>query len=151
MKQVYYAVNFVIRPSTHGYELLLVRRTQGRYMGGTWQLVSGKIQSDETALEAGLREIREETGIKPIEYYRIPEVSQFYRHEDNSINTMVSFLAITTHDVQVRLNKEHTDSQWVTLDQAIEMLIWPVDRSALESARRMILNNSAVKPHLRIF
>lgn len=119
-------------------------------MGETWQLISGKIQSNETAWEAGLREIHEETGIKPTEYYRIPEVSHFYRHEDDSVNTMIMFCAFTTPDVQVQLNSEHTEFQWVPIEQAAKMLLWSVDRKALESTRQMILSPSPVKSHLRI-
>ncbi|GIW77743.1 MAG: hypothetical protein KatS3mg104_2806 [Phycisphaerae bacterium] len=119
-------------------------------MGGTWQLISGRIQPNETAWEAGLREIREETGIEPTEYYRIPGISQFYRYEDDSINTMISFCAIVSSDVQVQLNDEHTRFQWITIDQAIEMLMWPVDRSALLEVRQTILNPSPAKQHLRI-
>lgn len=119
-------------------------------MGETWQLISGKIQSNETAWEAGLREIREETGIEPTEYYRIPEVSHFYRHEDDSVNMMIMFCAFAASDVQVQLNSEHTEFQWVPIEQAAKMLLWSVDRTALESIRQRILNPSPVKSHLRI-
>jgi ADP-ribose pyrophosphatase YjhB (NUDIX family) len=48
-----------------GLELLLIRRKDHPYIG-QWALPGGFIQMDESAYEAALRELREETGLSDV-------------------------------------------------------------------------------------
>jgi hypothetical protein len=49
MRHTYYVAVLVIRPAGDRYQLLLLCRAAGRYMGGTWQLVTGGLTADEVA------------------------------------------------------------------------------------------------------
>jgi dihydroneopterin triphosphate diphosphatase len=150
MKQVYYVVNLVLRPAGAGYELLMARRAEGLYMGGTWQLISGGLEANETAWEAGLREIREETGLRPREYYRLSTLTQFYRPDNDSLNTAPMFAAIVEANAEVVINHEHTDFAWIGLDDAEARLMWPGDRAALAEVRSVILADAPAKEYLSI-
>ncbi len=86
MNQKTYSIIFIIRPAGGSHEFLLARRSEGRYMGGTWQLISGGIEADETAWQAALREMDEETGLKPLELYRLSHLTHFYRPDNDSLN-----------------------------------------------------------------
>ncbi|HBD83024.1 MAG TPA: NUDIX hydrolase, partial [Dehalococcoidia bacterium] len=44
----------------------------------TWQEISGLIEPRETAWEAALREIKEETGLTPYRFYSADFVERFY-------------------------------------------------------------------------
>ena len=46
---------------------LLAQRPPGKVYAGYWEFPGGKIESGETALEALIREIREELGIEVLE------------------------------------------------------------------------------------
>lgn len=150
MRQVDYVVNLVLRPAAPGFELLVARRAEGKYMGGTWQLISGGIEASETAWEAGLREIREETGLVPREYYRLSTLTQFYRADNDSLNTAPMFCAIVDANAMVVINEEHTEYAWLELDVAAAKLIWPTDRAALVEVREVILADTPAKQYMRI-
>jgi dihydroneopterin triphosphate diphosphatase len=151
MTRVDYVSVLVIRAGRDGHDLLMARRADGRYMGGTWQLVSGGLEPDETAWQAALRELREETGLVPREFYRLSTLTSFYRPDTDSLNVAPMFCALVGDDAVVRLNAEHTEMAWVSLDEATRRLMWPADRQALEEVRSVILGGAPAKPHLRIF
>jgi dihydroneopterin triphosphate diphosphatase len=151
MKQVYYVVNFIVRPTaTGGHELLMARRAEGKYMGGTWQLISGGIEPGETAWQAALREMREETGLRPREFYRLSTLTQFYRPDNDSLNTAPMFCAIVDADAAVTINDEHTHFEWIDVAAASERLMWPGDRAALDEVRMVILGDGMAKAYMLI-
>lgn len=150
MRQVYYVVNLILRPANPGFELLMARRAEGKYMGGTWQLISGGIEANETAWEAGLREIREETGLVPREYYRLSTLTQFYRPDNDSLNTAPMFCAIVDANAEVSINEEHTAYAWIGLEDAAAKLMWPSDRAALGEVREVILTSQPATRYMRI-
>jgi dATP pyrophosphohydrolase len=57
----------VVRPDETGasHEFLQLRRRADDYLGGTWQIVRGTCLPDEPAWQAALRELEEETGLRP--------------------------------------------------------------------------------------
>lgn len=151
MQELYYVVVFVLRPAGHSYELLMGRRAEGSYMGGTWQLISGRIEDDgETAWQAALREVREESGLAVRELYRLPTLARFYRSDVDAVCTGIPFAGIVDRDATPAINPEHTDLKWVSIDAAGELLMWPDDRTALSHVRSEILADGPAKPYLRI-
>lgn len=119
-------------------------------MGNTWQLISGGLEADETAWEAALRELREETGLRPREFYRLSTLAQFYRSDDDTLNVAPMFCAILDEDASVIIGAEHTAFEWVDVNAAGSRLMWPVDRQAVDEVRTVILADGAAKEHLRI-
>ena len=150
MKTVHYVSVFVIRPFDGSHEVLLGRRAEGRYMGGTWQLITGGIEPGETASQAAIREVREETGLSITALYRVPYLTQFYRPDIDSICIAPMFAALVSADHEPTINPEHTHLEWVAIEQAHDRLMWPGDRTALEQVRSMILSNSETAKHLCI-
>lgn len=150
MRQVYYVVNLILRPRDGSYDLLMARRAEGKYMGGTWQLISGGLEKDETAWEGALREMREETGLSPNEFYRLSTLTQFYRPDNDSLNTAPMFCAIVDPAAQVVINPEHTHFEWVPIAEAPSRLMWPSDRAALQEVTDILLANAPAKQYMRI-
>jgi dihydroneopterin triphosphate diphosphatase len=145
-------VCYVVRPDESGtaHELLQLKRSAGRYMAGTWQAVSGKIERDEPAWQAALRELREETGLVPAEFYQLSHVEAFYIARIDTIWHRPSFAALVGRNTDVRLNEEHEEFRWIAWSSIDQQVMWPGERAALTEARRDILAGSIAKPHLRI-
>lgn len=150
MNHVYYVVVLIVRPNASGYQLLMARRAEGKYMGGTWQLISGGLEPHETAWQAALREMQEETGLVPSEFYRLSTATTFYRPDNDSLNIAPMFCAIVPGDAAVTINAEHTEYVWVDVDEAASKLMWPSDLQALGETRTVILADGIAKPYLRI-
>ncbi|MFO8231223.1 MAG: NUDIX pyrophosphatase [Longimonas sp.] len=106
-----------------GPELLLLRRHPQASYAGTWRMVGGKIQPDETAWQAALRELREETGLTPDRCWTLPSLNQFYEWQHDRINLIPAFAA-QVHG-RPTLNHEHDTWTWAPVDEATRRLQWP--------------------------
>ena len=133
-----------------GIEFLSLRRSAGRYLGGTWQAVHGRIEAGETAWQAGLRELREETGFVPRAFYQIDTVNTFYIAASDVVHHCPCFAAEVVADGVVVLNDEHDDFRWIPADEAGQHFIWPGQRRAVREIMEEIVARGPAVEHLRI-
>jgi 8-oxo-dGTP pyrophosphatase MutT (NUDIX family) len=128
---------FIVRPDAarQSHEFLQLRRAPGKFLGGAWSTVRGKIEGDETAWAAALRELREEANLTAIEFYQLDTVDIFYLHGDDTIWHCPGFCAVMGRDVEPMLNDE---------------FLWPGERAQLSELCREVLDNGKAKPYLRI-
>ena len=107
----------------HEGKYLLLRRC-GSYLFGTWQMVSGKVESGETAMEAALREVREETGLAVQKLYSADAVETFYMKASNRMTFVPVFVGfVESRSVQLS-PKEHDAYEWLLFEQARERLVF---------------------------
>lgn len=104
-------------------ELLLLCRSDRVSYAGTWRMVGGKMKVDETAWQAALRELREETGLVPERFWTLPSLNHFYEWQHDRINLIPAFAAKVSG--APTLNHEHDDWSWVSVDEAAQRLQWP--------------------------
>lgn len=143
---------FVVRPDSGGrsHEFLQMFRAPSSFHGETWQIVRGKVEEGETFIQAALRELSEETGLVPKEFYRVGSVETFYTTHHDTIWHSVPFLAMIDRDQTVTLNREHTEFRWIPRDQIHRHVMWAGELRLLEDLYRDILDNGIARPHLRI-
>jgi dATP pyrophosphohydrolase len=143
---------FVVRAGQRAglHELLQLRRAAGDFMGGAWSTIRGKIEEGESAWVAALRELREEAGLLPREFYQLDTVDIFYLHGDDTIWHCPGFCAVVDRDVQVILNAEHDALRWIERSQIDSEFLWPGERAQLAELCREILDNGKAKPYLHI-
>jgi len=143
---------FVVRPdpTAKTHEFLQLRRTGADSIAGTWQAVRGTIEANETAVQAALRELREETSLTPREFYRLGTIETFYDAADDAIVHSVPFLAVVESAAQAKLNEEHDASRWVGADDADRAFMWPSEKPLLREIRDEFLSGGACKPQLVI-
>jgi 8-oxo-dGTP pyrophosphatase MutT (NUDIX family) len=122
---------YVIRPAKAGYEALCLKRASGTRCAGTWETVHGHILDGETPADAGLRELREETGLKPARFYNVSRVESFYLHRQDAIVLIPVFCAIVAPHSSVTTSDEHDDSLWLAPDEAARKFAWPREAHAL--------------------
>jgi dATP pyrophosphohydrolase len=100
---------------------LIIRRSSGQ-LGGTWQMVSGRIEHGEKGWEAALREVKEETGLVPDRFYSANTIEAFYEVNQNCINLIPVFVGFIDTKQEVRLSHEHSEYRWITADKADDFL-----------------------------
>ena len=142
---------YVVRPTGDGtHEFLQMHRPPGAFMGGTWQTIHGKIKDGETAWQAALRELREETGLTPREFYQLDTLNVFYMAAGDTIWHCPGFCAVVDADASITLNHEHDAVRWVPRRGVDRDFMWPGERQALVELCREILDDGPAKPFLRI-
>jgi dATP pyrophosphohydrolase len=113
-------------------EFLQVRRSKiaGEYEG-TWQTIYGGIHDGETATQAALRELKEETGLVPTEMWQVEYLESFYFRPKDYVVLMPVFAVEVPRDAEVKLNDEHDDFRWVQEAVLDSFFMWRTQREAL--------------------
>jgi len=104
-------------------EHLLLHRAQGAVYSGEWRMVGGKVEDSESAWQAGLRELSEETGLKPVRFWALPSVNSFYEWQSDAVHHIPAFAAEV--DRNPVLDHEHDDFAWLSLEDALIRMAWP--------------------------
>lgn len=136
-----------VREGAAGAEVLLLRRATS--LAGTWCQVAGSIEAGETAWQAALRELEEETGLRPEALYSADTCEQFYEADRDAITMAPVFVAFVGAEAEVVLNPEHDAFRWVGFAEAVEMVCFGGQRRVL----RWIEEEFVRRPpctHLRI-
>ena len=141
---------FVVRPAGSGFEFLQLRRRADDYLGGTWQTVRGTGEAGETSIQTALRELREETGLTPLEFYSVGLVENFYIAADDTMFHSPAFLAIVSADAAITLDAEHDDSRWIDKADAERSFMWPSEKPLVHAILSELLDNGTSKTHLKI-
>jgi dATP pyrophosphohydrolase len=129
------------------HQVLLLKRTGT--LAGEWCQIAGKIEEGEKAWEAALRELGEETGLKPIELYSADICEQFYEAHSDAITIVPVFVAFVGSETHVLLNHEHSEFRWVSFDEALEMVPFAGQRCVLRHVEREFTERQPSR-HLKI-
>lgn len=141
----------IIRQAPDGrWQHLQLLRAPGDYMGGHWSLCRGQVEGEETAAQAAMRELREETGLRPTEFYRMGTLEQFYTDANDTIWHVPFLAAVVEPNASIRLNEEHTDSRWVDDADIEDHLMWPSEFHLIAELRKFILQDHRTRPLMRL-
>ena len=101
---------------TDGKKVLLLKRgTTAPWMPNKYCFPGGKIEDEENIITAGLRELKEETGIS------YPESTVEYIDVKLRSNYTKKVLLLKYHDLpEVKLNWEHSDYEWAYIEDVFE-------------------------------
>lgn len=119
--------------------LLLKRSNNDRIYPGIWQLVTGTMKQGERAADAAVRELAEESGLRPGRLWVAPHVTAFYVAADDTVQMSPLFAAEVSNSDHLRLSVEHQAFGWYPYEEARAMLVWPGQRRGLEIVQQYIL------------
>jgi len=114
----------------------LILKRKSRYMFGLWQQVAGAVEVGETAIEAVLREIKEETGNSPIALYSADLTESFFNADYNCIELIPVFVAEFDPKATIALSPEHSEFKWVTVAEAQEHFAFHLQKESVELLER---------------
>lgn len=105
-----------------------------------WQGIAGGGEDDETPLETAIREVHEETGIsETAKFFQLSAISstpvvnitgQFTWGPEVYVVTEYSF-GVDATGQDIILSDEHKEYKWVSYKEAMELLNWDSNRTAL--------------------
>ncbi len=117
-------------------------RPQGK--SGVWALPKGKIDADESAADAAVREVREETGVPGEVVEKLGDVRYTYTAKwegakGERIFKVVSFFLLTAGrgrigDIDEAMRVEVDEARWLPLDEAPRLLTYKGEREMVARA-----------------
>jgi 8-oxo-dGTP pyrophosphatase MutT (NUDIX family) len=133
---------WIFRIATAGrLEILLIRRAPGRIFPGLWQCVTGRLEPDEHAPLAALREVEEETGFGADDIeaaYDLDQTVHFYDEDADALIASVLFAVQVRAGSEPTLSHEHDAARWAEPDDALRLAVWPSYRESIERIRTML-------------
>jgi len=133
-------------PETEQY-LLLRRSEQKDYARGAWECVTGRVDQGEGFEDALRREVREELRVE-VQIEHILGTTHFYRGAASPENELVGviYLCSLADPASIRISPEHSESRWLSADQAIELL--SATDPSTQWARQVIQRAEIIRPML---
>ncbi len=127
---------------SHGvpYVALIMRRN--RYGEQEWCLPKGHIEMGESAVEAALREVEEETGVRGRPIQHLTTIDYWFTGPRTRIHKTVHHFLFEYVDGQITIEKdpdhEAEDAAWVRLTDALTQLAYPNERQVARIAHKLL-------------
>ena len=106
-----------------------------------WCLPKGKIEKNETAQQAAIREVQEETGLKGKIIEHIEDIYYQYKDEKRKLlieKTVHFYLMKKQAEISKQYDPEVESIEWLTIDQALEKLSFESERGVVSKASQLI-------------
>ncbi len=138
-RKVIPAVLVYLKSADH--QVLMIHRVdaqgQGRpddYHSGRWNGLGGKLELDESPLEAARRELREESGLdlpessfRPLGTLQFPNFKP-HKNEDWHVSVLLARVGGRAHPLPQPAANAEGQLQWVPVKKLLELNLWPGDR-----------------------
>ena len=111
---------------------------------GYWNFPKGKLEAGERGLEAALREVAEETGIKAKDLVLKPEFREankfFFRRGKEPVFKVAIFFLAETARAEVKVSDEHEGYGWFLFKDALGLMKYQSYKQILKKANNFISN-----------
>lgn len=143
MKEVKFStvqVHPFIRINNDVFYLILQRSESSSIYPNMWQVITGKIENNETAYNSAIRELKEETDLDFKNIYHIPFIGSFYDWKKDNIENIPCF-AIELDSKNVTISHEHQDFKFVKYEEIKKYLSLPSHKIGSKYLKKYIINN----------
>jgi len=124
-----------LRPTKDGWEWFLVKHRKGH-----WAFPKGHAEAGESPKEAAVRELFEETGLKPVAFINEEPLEEHYQYllDGDMVDKTVSYyLAEVTGELQLQL-EEVIDGSWLSFSDALVRLTFDEAKHLCQSAQERL-------------
>jgi len=131
--------------SNNKIKYAIFKRSDGDY----WQAISGGVEDEEGMLDAAKRESCEEAGIENhCEFIKLDSIASvpatvFDCHLSWGPNVYVvkeNSFGVRVKEKNLIISEEHTSYEWVTYEEAIQLLKWDSNKIALWELNQRLLS-----------
>lgn len=115
--------------------------------GARWGLPKGALNPGESAEEAALREVREETNLEAELLAPLDSIEYWFRVSDGTIHKRVDFFMMRYLAGELRPQLEEVDAvEWVLIDEAVRRASFDSERRLIEEVRRRCVDLADLEP-----
>ncbi len=122
--------------------LILRRAPKEQLYPNIWQLISGTLDAGEHALQGALREVKEEIGLAPVNFWVVPFMNSFYVAATDTVHLSCLFAAEVSSGSEPTLSSEHQAFGWFSCEEAERLLVWPGQRRSLRFVHEYIVGGT---------
>ena len=116
----------------HKDKFLILKRPEEKFEGGKWQLPGGKLDSGENSLQAIVREVFEETGLK-LNAENFSHLKSIYvRYEEYDFLYHMYKVEVGELPKIILSEKEHSFYDWFSKEEALNLPIIKDGKEAME-------------------
>lgn len=142
MKRQISAGAVIFRREPHGHIKFLLLYHGKNY----WNFPKGKLEGDELATSAFLREVEEETGLrrpdmKILSGFRATDRYVFFAKGTKEIFKVVIFYLVETKKREITVSPEHDGYSWFTYREALRIAKFKNTRNIIKQAHEFIQKN----------
>ena len=123
----------VVRNTDDGWQFLILKRSDEESYGGYWGFMTGGKRGGETVAQVVVRELKEETKLKPESMWATEYLIQFYEPEYDSIWILPLIVAVVDAEAKVELSEENSSFRWLHAEKAKHLVSWKNLISAIDS------------------
>jgi ADP-ribose pyrophosphatase YjhB (NUDIX family) len=134
----------VFRRGDAGVRFLLIRDPYDN-----WGLPKGHLEEGETAAQAAIREVREETGLAELELREeLPRIDWYFRDRGQLVHKFCHFFLMesTAGEAEPQRDEGISACVWEPLPRALSILTYANAREVLRAAGRVLGLDGAPSP-----
>ena len=107
--------------------------------GGRWQLPKGRLEAGETAEQAAVREVEEETGVRGRVRHELPAIDYWFSRPDRRVHKRVEYFLLdyVAGSTEGYDPHEVDGAAWLPWDEALARLTFANERRVVEAARQV--------------